>query len=293
MGFGAVHSRMAAPTPLKSGRATARAQTQDQGRNPTVPRFAANLSLLFDDAALDRRVARAAECGFKAVEIQFPYDTPAASLAGALEHHGVELVLMNLPAGDWAGGDRGIAALPERRTEFREGIDRAIDYARRVGCRHLNCLAGIPGPATGANDAWECLAENLDLAARRLYAHGMTLLVEPINSKDVPGFFLDRTEQAADIIRQVGAPNLGLQLDLYHRQRMQGDLAAAIEDNIALIRHIQIADNPGRHEPGTGEINYPFLFSLLDSLGYDGWIGAEYVPMTDAESGLSWCRNRL
>lgn len=255
-----------------------------------MPRFAANLSLLFDDATLAGRVARAAACGFKAVEVQFPYDTPARQLAEVLDRHGMELVLLNLPAGDWSEGDRGIAALPERRAEFRAGVERAIDYARTVGCRRINCLAGVPGPATGPDEARECLAENLDLAARRLHEHGLTLLVEPINSKDVPGFFLDRTEQAADLIRQVGAPNLLLQLDLYHRQRMQGDLAAAIEAHADLIGHVQIADNPGRHQPGTGEVNYPFLFALLDRIGYDGWVGAEYIPLTRAEDSLSWLR---
>lgn len=255
-----------------------------------MPRFAANLSLLFDDPAMERRIERASACGFDAVEIQFPYATEAAAVAEALSRHGLDLVLMNLPAGDWDKGDRGIAALPERRAEFRAAIDRAIDYARRTGCHRINCLAGIPGPTTSAAEAHACLIDNLAHTARRLDDHGMILLIEPINSKDTPGFFLDSTEQAAAIIREVGAPNLRLQLDLYHRQRMQGDLAAAIETHADIIGHVQIADNPGRHEPGTGEINHPFLFDLLDRLGYDGWVGAEYIPLVTAEDGLGWLR---
>ncbi len=253
-----------------------------------MPRFAANLSLLFTEAPLLDRFERAARAGFAAVEIQFPYDTPAEQLQQALFRNRLSLVLINLPAGDWAAGERGIACHPDRVDEFRQGIDTALAYAAALGVPQLNCLAGIRPAQVPADTARHVLADNLRYAALRLKAHGLKLLIEPINTFDIPGFFLHGTRQALDLIAEVGADNLFLQYDVYHMQRMEGELANTQAANLDRIAHIQIADNPGRHEPGTGEINFDFLFAHLDRIGYPGWIGCEYKPATTTEAGLGW-----
>jgi hydroxypyruvate isomerase len=251
-------------------------------------KLAANLTMLFTEAEFLDRFALAAQAGFKGVECLFPYAHPAAAIAGMLDAHRLELVLHNLPAGDWAGGERGIACHPARRAEFEDGLALAIEYAQALGVKQLNCLAGIAPRGVAPEDAHATLVANLALAARRLKEHGIALLIEPINTLDIPGFFLHGTRQALDIIRATGADNLFLQYDIYHMQRMEGELAATIAAHLPLIRHIQLADNPGRNEPGTGEINYRWLLAHLDAIGYTGWVGCEYKPRTSTAAGLGW-----
>ncbi|PKO72381.1 MAG: hydroxypyruvate isomerase [Betaproteobacteria bacterium HGW-Betaproteobacteria-14] len=251
-------------------------------------RFAANLSMLFTEAPLLERFERAARAGFTAVEIQFPYEVPVEQLQQALLRNKLKLVLHNLPAGDWVAGERGIACHPDRVEEFRKGVDTALAYAAAMGAPQLNCLAGIRPENVPAESARRVLADNLRYAATKLKAQGLKLLVEPVNTKDMPGFFLSGTQQALDLIDEVGADNLFLQYDAYHAQRMEGDLANTLTTHLDRIAHIQIADNPGRHEPGTGEIDYPFLFAHLDRIGYKGWIGCEYKPAAATEAGLGW-----
>ena len=253
-----------------------------------MPKFAANLSMLFTEVEFLDRFEAAARAGFKGVEYLFPYDYPAEELKRRLDANGLTQVLFNLPAGDWAAGERGIACHPDRVEEFREGVERAIAYARVLGNTQVNCLAGIK-PEGGSDDqARATLVENLRFAAEKLAAAGIRLIAEPINTRDIPGFFLNRTEQALAIFDEVGSDNLKLQYDIYHMQIMEGDLAPTMEKHLARIAHVQIADTPGRHEPGTGEIHYPFLFAHLDRLGYDGWVGAEYKPAGRTEEGLGW-----
>jgi hydroxypyruvate isomerase len=253
-----------------------------------MPRFAANLSMLFTEVPFIERFERAARAGFTAVECQFPYDCPAAEIRAALDRNGLSMVLHNLPAGNWAAGERGIGCHPDRAEEFRAGVDLAIAYATPLGVKQLNCLAGIRPPQASEANANRALVENLGFAAARLKAAGIRLLIEPINTLDVPGFFLSHTKQATDIIAATGSDNIFVQYDIYHMQRMEGELAGTIEQRLAQIAHIQLADNPGRHEPGSGEINYPFIFALLDRIGYAGWIGCEYKPATVTEAGLGW-----
>ena len=258
-----------------------------------MPRFAANLTMLFTEAPFLERFERAARAGFKAVEFLFPYDYPAVQLQELLTQHGLQLVLHNLPAGDWAAGERGIGCHPGRVDEFRAGVDQAIAYATTLGVKQINCLAGITPTGVSEADARRTLVENLSYAAPKLKAAGICLLIEPINTFDIPGFFLSRTRQALDIIADVGSDNLFVQYDIYHMQRMEGELAKTIEQNLAQIAHLQLADNPGRNEPGTGEINYGFLFVFLDKIGYQGWIGCEYKPAATTEAGLGWANAYL
>ncbi len=253
-----------------------------------MPKFAANLSMLFTEEDFLDRFQAAAEAGFKGVEYLFPYDYSAVELKARLDEHGLTQVLHNLPAGDWGAGERGIACHPDRVEEFRAGVEKAIDYATVLGCKQVNCLAGIQPQGVSLEQARRTLVENLRYAAEKLEAAGILLLAEPINTRDIPGFFLNRTEQALAIFDEVGSPNLKLQYDIYHMQIMEGDLAPTIEKHLARIAHVQLADNPGRHEPGTGEIHYPFLFAHIDRLGYDGWIGCEYKPKTTTREGLGW-----
>jgi len=253
-----------------------------------MPRLAANLSMLFNEVEFLERFEAASAAGFTGVEYLFPYDYPAAELARRLQRFGLTQVVHNVPCGDWAAGERGIACLPGRIQEFREGVDRAIDYAGALGCRRLNCLAGIVTPGVEYERAHAAFVENLAFAAERLKGAGIELLTEAVNTRDVPGFFLTGTEQALAVVEEVGADNLALQYDIYHMQIMEGDLAQTLERNLPRIAHVQLADNPGRHEPGSGEINYPFLLGHLDRIGYTGWIGCEYKPATTTLEGLSW-----
>jgi len=255
-----------------------------------VPRFAANLSYLFPERAFLDRFEAAVRCGFGAVEFHFPYAWEKESVVQAAQGAGVEVVLFNLPAGDWEAGERGIACHPDRMLEFQTGTVNAAEYALALGCTRLNCLAGIAPVDVGRETARATLIRNLRFAADELERLGIRLLLEPINTRDVPGFFVSRTAQAVELIDAVGADNLYLQYDIYHAQVMEGDLARTIEANLARIAHMQIADNPGRHEPGTGEINFDFLFRHIDQLGYDGWIGCEYRPAGSTEAGLEWIK---
>lgn len=253
-----------------------------------MPKFAANLSTLFTEIPFLDRFEAAAAAGFKAVEYQFPYAYRAADLAGRLQAFGLRQVLHNLPAGDRAAGERGIACLPGREQEFRDGVELAIEYATAVGCTQLNCLAGIAPPQVCNQNLGDVFAINLRYAAQRLEQVGIGLLIEPINTRDAPGFYLSGTLQARQIIERNRIGNLRIQYDVYHMQIMEGDLACSIQNNLDLIGHIQIADNPGRHEPGTGEINYDFLLSHIDSIGYSGWVGCEYTPVGATGDGLVW-----
>lgn len=253
-----------------------------------MPRFASNLTMMFNEVDFLERFAAAAGAGFRAVEYLFPYAYDKAELAERLSAHGLAQVLHNLPAGDWAAGERGIACLPERTGEFRDGVGRAIDYATALACPQVNCLAGLVPEGADPAVLRATFVDNLHFAAEALKEAGIRLLIEPINSRDIPGFYLTHTAQALDIIAAVGSDNLFLQYDVYHMQIMEGDLAPSLERHLGSIRHLQIADTPGRHEPGTGEINYPFLFEHIDRIGYDGWIGCEYKPATTTEAGLGW-----
>ncbi|MDR5865463.1 hydroxypyruvate isomerase [Halomonas koreensis] len=253
-----------------------------------MAKFAANLSMLFTEVDFLDRFQAAAEAGFKGVEYLFPYDFEAAEIKQRLDDNGLSQVLFNLPAGDWGAGERGIACHPDRVEEFRAGVDRAIEYAKVLGNTQVNCLAGIQPEGVSDDQARQTLVDNLRFAADKLEAAGILLIAEPINTRDIPGFFLNRTEQALALFDEVGSSNLKLQYDIYHMQIMEGDLAPTIEKHFDRIAHVQLADNPGRHEPGTGEINYPFLFAHLDRLGYQGWIGCEYKPQAGTREGLGW-----
>ncbi|MBB6012794.1 hydroxypyruvate isomerase [Aquamicrobium lusatiense] len=253
-----------------------------------MPRFSANLSMLFGEHELLDRFDAAARAGFRGVEYLGPYDHPAEEVSARLKKNGLTQVLFNVPSGDWAAGERGIAILPDRIEEFRAGVDKAITYARALDCGQVNCLAGIVPAGAPREELEEVFVGNLKFAADRLGEAGIRLLIEPINTRDIPGFFLTGTQQALNLMEKVGSQNLWLQYDIYHMQIMEGDLARSIEANLPRIAHIQLADNPGRHEPGTGEINYPFIYDFIDGLGYSGWIGAEYKPKAGTEAGLGW-----
>jgi hydroxypyruvate isomerase len=253
-----------------------------------MPKFAANLTMLFNEVPFLDRFEHAAHAGFKAVEFMFPYGYSAADIHGRLREHGLQLVLHNLPAGDWDAGERGIACIPGREREFRAGVGQALDYARVLGVTQLNCLVGKTPAGVDAHAVHNTLVDNLRFAAARLADAGLKLLVEPVNIYDIPGFHLHGSAQTLAVLDEVGAANAYLQYDLYHMQRMEGELAATVSKQLKRIAHIQLADNPGRHEPGTGEMNYPFLFAHLDRIGYTGWIGCEYKPATTTEAGLGW-----
>ncbi|HEX5613188.1 MAG TPA: hydroxypyruvate isomerase family protein, partial [Burkholderiales bacterium] len=236
------------------------------------------------------RFEAAARAGFRYVEYQFPYAWPKDEVAARARSAGVEVVLHNLPAGDAAKGDRGIACQPERSSEFREGVERAIEYARAVNCPRLNCLAGIAPPQGSPAKCFDTLVENVRFAAARLKAAGLALMIEPVNTRTIPGFFLTRSGQTLEVLDAAGADNAFLQYDVFHMQIMEGDLARTIERLLARIGHIQIADVPDRHEPGTGEIHFDFLLRHLDRIGYTGWVGCEYNPKADTVEGLEWAK---
>ncbi len=253
-----------------------------------MPKFAANLTMLFGELPFADRFAAAKNAGFSGVEYLFPYEFEKAMLAEQLQRHGLTQVLHNLPAGNWAGGERGIAILPDRVIEFRDGVQRAIDYAHALDCRQLNCLVGIAPEGANRDELRKVLVKNLRHAADTLAKERIKLLIEPINTRDIPGFFLTGTEQAVQLIADVGSDNLFIQYDIYHMQVMEGDIAPTLKKHLDRIAHVQLADNPGRNEPGTGEINYPFLFRYLDEIGYRGWIGCEYKPKTTTTESLGW-----
>jgi hydroxypyruvate isomerase len=253
-----------------------------------MPKFAANLSTLFTEFPLPERFAAAAKTGFKGVEVQFPYGMAKEEVAERLRANGQTLVLFNLPPGNFEAGERGIACLPGRIQEFQDGVGIAIEYARAAGCKTLNCLAGIVPQSVSRDAARRTFVENLKFAASKLKEEGILLVTEAINSYDVPGFFLNWSTQAMALFDDAGADNLKLQYDIYHMQRMEGELASTIARLLPRIGHIQLADNPGRHEPGTGEINFPWLLAFIDRIGYAGWIGCEYMPLAGTAAGLGW-----
>jgi hydroxypyruvate isomerase len=253
-----------------------------------MPKFAANLSMLFTEVDFPERFAAAAAAGFEGVEFLFPYAWSADDLAGRLHEAGLAQVLFNLPPGDWEAGERGLAAIPGRQGEFRDGVGRAIEYARVLGCSQVHCMAGVATPDLDGAAMEEAYVDNLGWAAAACAEAGVRLLIEPLNDRDVPGYLLSGSDQARRVIEAVNSDNLFLQFDVYHMQIMEGDLATSIAANMDIIHHFQIAGVPDRHEPSRGEVNYPFLFAHIDALGYDGWIGCEYRPAAATADGLGW-----
>ena len=253
-----------------------------------MPKFAANLTMMFNEAPFLQRFEAAAKAGFKAVEFLFPYDHPAEEIAQQLKAHRLENVLFNMPPGDWAGGERGIACLPGREAEFREGVTKAIRYANILGTPRLHVMAGLlPAGADPAAHRATYVA-NLRHACEEAAGHGITVTIEPINTRDMPGYFLNLQADAHAIREEVGAANLKVQMDLYHAQIMEGDIAMKIRRYLPHVGHIQIAGVPERNEPDIGELNYRYLFRLLDELGYTGWVGCEYRPAKGTAEGLGW-----
>jgi hydroxypyruvate isomerase len=259
-----------------------------------MTKLAANLTMLFTDLPFLDRIDAAAAAGFQAIECVEPYVAPAKDVAERLRRHGLTAALFNMPPGNWAAGDRGHAADPARIDEFRRSIDTALDYARATGCKVLHLMAGKT-PANADHDACaRTLIDNIRLAADAVAGDGITLVLEPINTKvDIPGYFYDTTAKALAVMDEAERPNVKLLYDIYHMQIMEGDLARTIERLLPRIGHVQLADNPGRNEPGTGEINYPWLLARLDALGYDGWVGCEYKPAGDTKAGLGWAEPYL
>lgn len=254
-----------------------------------MPKFAANLSFLFTEVPFPERFQKAAAAGFRGVEYLFPYDWPASEVAGWLRDNALEQVLFNLPAGDWAAGERGLACLPQRHGEFAESVELARDYAVVLDCERVHCMAGLRPAGVSEAELEANYIANLRHAADRLATVGVIVMIEPINSRiDMPGYWLDDLAKGFRLLEAIDRSNVKLQYDIYHAQIMAGDLARTLDANIGRIGHVQIADNPGRHEPGSGEINYPFLFERLDKLDYAGWVGCEYKPLTTTEAGLGW-----
>jgi len=262
-----------------------------------MPRFAANLSMLYNDVDFPDRFDAAARDGFRAVEYLFPYAYPAQELAARLQTNGLQQVLFNAPPGDWDAGERGLACLPGREGEFRDGMARAIEYALALQCPRIHVMAGLVPPGADAATVRATYIANLRHAAEQAAPHSIQILLEPINGRDMPGFFLSRQDEAHALVVEIGAANVQVQMDLYHCQIVEGDLAMKIRQYLPTGRvgHLQIAGVPERHEPDVGEVNYPYLFRLIDSLGYDGWIGCEYRPARGAapratQDGLGWLR---
>ena len=253
-----------------------------------MPRFSINVSFMLHEHAFLDRFQAAADLGFAAVDIQLPYDHGPDTIAARARAAGVQVVLHNITMGDRAAGEIGIAALPGREDEFRAGVVQALDYTKVLGNRRVNVLAGVVPPGESIERCRAVMAENLKFAAETFAGEGITVMVEPANGVDIPGFLLQTTEDSLAVIEAAGQENLALQLDLYHRQVMQGNLIAALETHLPQIAHIQFADAPGRHEPGTGEIDFEQVFSAIDDLGYDGWVGAEYIPTTTTAGSLGW-----
>jgi hydroxypyruvate isomerase len=254
-------------------------------------RFAANLTMMYQEHTFLDRFAAAAADGFDAVEYLFPYDHPAEEVAARLRAHGLTQALFNLPPGDWAAGERGIASLPGREAEFLESLERGRRYALATGCKRLHAMSGLRSPELDPQDQRRTLVSNLQLAARRLADDGITLLIEPINTRDMPGYFLNLQQQAHDIVTAVGERNLKVQMDFYHCQIMEGDLHARFLRHFDGVGHIQIAGVPARHEPDTGEVNYPWLLREIEHRGYEGFIGCEYRPRSGTSAGLRWLRD--
>ena len=253
-----------------------------------MPRFAANLSMMFNEVPFLDRFALAAKAGFKGVEFLFPYEHPAAEIAARLKDNGLQQVLFNAPAGDFGKGERGMAAIPGKQVAFRESIKLALEYATTLACPRLHIMAGLKPEGVAHDTLTAVYGANLAYAAEECAKAGVKPIIEPINHRDIPGFFLNTTDQAAAIIAAVGPEKLGMQFDLYHCQITEGDVVKRVEKHLPLIAHMQVADTPGRHEPGTGEVNWPFVFKTIDALGFRGWIGCEYRPAGETLAGLSW-----
>jgi len=258
-----------------------------------MPRFAANLTMMYREHEFLERFGAAAADRFKAVEYLFPYDYPAEQLAALLKQHGLEQALFNAPPGDWAKGERGIASLPGREDEFKRSVDTALRYAQALGNRKIHVMAGLIGANDDRAKHREVYLRNLAYAAQQAAAQGLTVVIEPINTRDMPGYFLSRQGDAQQICREVGAANLKVQFDLYHCQIVEGDLTMTLRQLGADIGHIQVAGVPDRHEPDLGEVNFPYLFEQIDALGYDGWIGCEYIPKGATSAGLGWAKRWL
>lgn len=255
-----------------------------------MPKFSANLTMLFNEVEFLNRFGAAAKAGFRAVEFLLPYAHEKTQLIDVVQKDNLQVVLFNMPAGDWSAGDRGMACDPARAGEYQEGVGTAIDYALALGCKQIHCMAGLKPRGVSEEKMRDAYIASLQFAGRELAKHGMKLLIEAINTRDMPGYYLISSRQAFDIMHYANVPNLSFQYDIYHLQIMEGDLAPTIEKHLAKIGHIQLADTPGRHEPGTGEINYNFLLPHLDKIGYRGWIGCEYRPATTTEAGLGWLK---
>jgi hydroxypyruvate isomerase len=258
-----------------------------------MPRFAANLSMMYQEHAFLDRFGAAARDGFKGVEYLFPYEFEAEVLAARLREHGLQQVLFNGPPGDWAKGERGLAALPGREDEFKRSVATAIAYAQVLGNDRIHLMAGNIGAGDDRAAFRAVYIRNLAFAAKEAVAHGLTIVIEPINTRNMPGYFLNRQDEAHAICREVGAANLKVQFDLYHCQIVEGDLAMKLKQTMPNVGHIQIASVPDRHEPDEGEVNYPYLLKLIDTLGYEGWIGCEYVPRGNTSEGLGWLKEWL
>jgi len=255
-----------------------------------MPKFAANLTMMFNEVPFPQRFAAAAKAGFAAVEFLFPYDYPPAEVARWLQEAGLKNALFNMPPGDWAAGERGVASLPGREEEFRAGVARAVEYARALGTPSIHAMAGLLPSGADRKHHREVFVANLRHAAKALAGEGLTLLIEPINSRDIPGYFLNTQAEAHAIREEVDQPNLKVQMDFYHAQIVEGDLSVTLRKHIAHVGHVQIASVPDRHEPDEGEIDYRHIFRLLDELGYPGWVGCEYRPRGRTEDGLGWLK---
>lgn len=255
-----------------------------------MPRLCANVSMMFGELPFLDRFEAAARAGFEGVEFLFPYEHPASELRARLDAHGLTQALFNMPPGDWTAGERGLACLPGRVEEFRAGVHRALEYADALGCRLVHCMAGIVPPGVGHTTAFALYAANLAWAAEQAAQAGVRIALEPINHRDMPGFLLNTVAQGAAVVEALGRDRAGLQFDVYHCQVTEGDLTRRLEAHMPLVAHIQIADVPARHEPGTGEIGWEHVFRTIDALGYAGWVGCEYRPAGDTVAGLSWRR---
>ena len=255
-----------------------------------MPKFAANLSMMYQEHAFLDRFAAAAKDGFAGIEFLFPYDHPAAEIRARLNQHGLTQALFNGPPGNWEAGERGLASLPGREDEFRRGVATALDYAHVLGNDRVHLMAGLIRPGEDRALHRATYVRNLEYAAKQAAPGGVTIVIEPINTRDIPGFFLNRQDEAHTLCAEVGAGNLKVQMDFYHCQIVEGDLAMKLRKYIAGVGHVQIAGVPERNEPDTGEINYPYLFRLLDELGYSGWVGCEYRPKGGTSAGLGWLK---
>jgi hydroxypyruvate isomerase len=253
-----------------------------------MPKFAANLSMMFNEVPFLERFGAAADCGFRAVEFLFPYEHPPEAIEEQVRKHNLQIVLFNMPPGNWAAGERGIGCIPGREAEFQEGLERALKYAKALRIPRLHAMAGIAPAGVDRDACGATLIGNLKFAADRLAAHGITVLLEAINSRDIPGFFVNTQAESYGICAAAGAPNLKMQMDLYHMQIMEGDIATKLRKYLPHCGHIQIAGPPLRNEPDTGEVRYEYLFRILDEIGYQGWVGCEYRPAGKTTDGLGW-----